>query len=407
MNRFYSALFACAVAVACSPDLPLAPDGWTSAPVSPQRTHLDGAAWTTKAPMPSGRGGLGAGVVNGIVYAAGGGTNVLQAYDPVTDSWSTKASMVTARYGLGVGALNGILYAVGGSSALGCSGSWYSSVEAYDPSTNTWTPRAPMPSGKCELGAVVAVDGLLYAIGGSSTSGGRGTVYAYNPSTNIWTSRAPMLTPRGWAGISVLNGQIYVVGGISDAGVLSTVEAYDPASNSWVTKTSLPAPRYAPSAATVGSKLYAIGSLSEPTRSSVDVYDPVTNSWSPAPSMSVSRGALAADVVNGIVYAVGGYTNPWTGLQTLEALVPFVSPPHDTDGDGVADTSDNCPTSPNPDQVDSDSDGVGDACDPTPHPAPSNPTSREQCKNGGWQAFGFKNQGQCVSFVETGKDRRD
>jgi hypothetical protein len=31
------------------------------------------------------------------------------------------------------------------------------------------------------------------------------------------------------------------------------------------------------------------------------------------------------------------------------------------------------------------------------------PTSKEQCKTGGWQAFGvFKNQGDCVSFVATG-----
>jgi hypothetical protein len=30
------------------------------------------------------------------------------------------------------------------------------------------------------------------------------------------------------------------------------------------------------------------------------------------------------------------------------------------------------------------------------------PTSKEQCKNGGWRTFGvFKNQGDCVSFVAT------
>jgi hypothetical protein len=34
------------------------------------------------------------------------------------------------------------------------------------------------------------------------------------------------------------------------------------------------------------------------------------------------------------------------------------------------------------------------------------PTDKEQCKNGGWENFGFKNQGQCVRFVETGKDSR-
>ena len=31
------------------------------------------------------------------------------------------------------------------------------------------------------------------------------------------------------------------------------------------------------------------------------------------------------------------------------------------------------------------------------------PTSKDQCKNGGWKTYGvFKNQGDCVSFVATG-----
>ncbi len=38
--------------------------------------------------------------------------------------------------------------------------------------------------------------------------------------------------------------------------------------------------------------------------------------------------------------------------------------PPDTDGDGVPDTSDNCPSTSNPDQLDQDLDLVGDACDP-------------------------------------------
>jgi hypothetical protein len=35
--------------------------------------------------------------------------------------------------------------------------------------------------------------------------------------------------------------------------------------------------------------------------------------------------------------------------------------------------------------------------------APPLPTSKDQCKDGGWQGFAqFKNQGDCVSFVENG-----
>lgn len=43
------------------------------------------------------------------------------------------------------------------------------------------------------------------------------------------------------------------------------------------------------------------------------------------------------------------------------------APPPDTDGDGIADALDRCPTVPD-DQRDSDGDGLGDACDPTPAP---------------------------------------
>lgn len=34
------------------------------------------------------------------------------------------------------------------------------------------------------------------------------------------------------------------------------------------------------------------------------------------------------------------------------------------------------------------------------------PTSKDQCKKGGHSAYGFSNQGQCVRFVQTGKDSR-
>ena len=35
--------------------------------------------------------------------------------------------------------------------------------------------------------------------------------------------------------------------------------------------------------------------------------------------------------------------------------------------------------------------------------APPLPTTKAQCKNGGWRNFGvFKDQGDCVSFVATG-----
>lgn len=39
-------------------------------------------------------------------------------------------------------------------------------------------------------------------------------------------------------------------------------------------------------------------------------------------------------------------------------------------------------------------------------PRPADPETKDECMKGGWIDFGFPNQGQCVRFVETGKDSR-
>jgi hypothetical protein len=36
----------------------------------------------------------------------------------------------------------------------------------------------------------------------------------------------------------------------------------------------------------------------------------------------------------------------------------------------------------------------------------ADPSTKEECKDGGWENFGFRNQGQCVRFIETGEDSR-
>lgn len=37
---------------------------------------------------------------------------------------------------------------------------------------------------------------------------------------------------------------------------------------------------------------------------------------------------------------------------------------------------------------------------------PGNPETKDDCKDGGWEKYGFKNQGLCIQYVNTGKDSR-
>ncbi len=87
-------------------------------------------SWSTKAAMPTARRSPASGVVNNLLftklYVVGGaaGGSILstnEAYDPLTNSWTTEAAMPTARFGLQAGVINGVLYAAGGANSSGLS----------------------------------------------------------------------------------------------------------------------------------------------------------------------------------------------------------------------------------------------------------------------------------------------
>jgi N-acetylneuraminic acid mutarotase len=102
------------------------------------------------------------GVIGGKFYVVGGqGTNRLDVYDPVTDQWTAGASMPSIRW-LGAGlALQGKLYVIGGirTDANGFS-TRVRTTSVYDPLTDTWTNKAPMPTaGSAIAGSRVVVGG--------------------------------------------------------------------------------------------------------------------------------------------------------------------------------------------------------------------------------------------------------
>jgi hypothetical protein len=187
-------------------------------------------------------------------------------------------------------------------------------VDAYSPTSNSWTTVAPMPTPRSAAAAATGSDGKIYVFGGyndvSSTT--IDTVEFYTPSSNSWTTGAPMPTPRDhMTAVTASSGSIYVIGGYDDhtGRLLNTVEKYNPGANSWTTKTSMPTAR-AHLAGARGSdgRIYAIGGSSDTQFVSnvVEAYDPSHDSWTTAASLPTPREGLAAAALAGNVYAVGG-----------------------------------------------------------------------------------------------------
>jgi len=127
--------------------------------------------WTRKANMPTARFYLSTEALNGKIYAIGGVATLnrtgpvldtVEEYDPVTNTWSQKADMPRPNHALATGVVNGKIYAIGGGSP---SGTPYTDVEQYDPMTDSWITKSPMPTPRRAFAASV-VNGKIYAIGG-------------------------------------------------------------------------------------------------------------------------------------------------------------------------------------------------------------------------------------------------
>jgi len=141
-------------------------------------------------------------------------------------------------------------------------------VEEYDPATNTWRVRSPIPTARV-LASIGVVNGKIYVIGGRlgsifmSVSSNTNIVEEYNPATDSWGAmRAHMPTPRSAAAWGTYGGKIYVAGGEDENDQLSiifrSVEAYDPAANQWASLPSLPVGRFGLAGNVLGNRLHIV-----------------------------------------------------------------------------------------------------------------------------------------------------
>ncbi len=262
------------------------------------------------------------------------------------DSWTTKASMLTSRTGAGAAAVNGIIYVIGGSQRYNVTGTEFSymsinATEAYNPATDTWIHKAPMPTPREGFGIVV-YQNRIYCVGGRTVlktdSNLTNVNEVYDPETDTWQTKTAMPTARYGLQASEVNGKLYLISGLVQSESTSIKdmsvqvnEVYDPVTDTWSTYSSIPTAVRGYASAVVDGKIYIIsGVASGSARTNLtQIYDPERDEWSLGLPIPMSVSSAVAVATTGIklakaIYVIGGSndTYPLNGQYANQVYFP-------------------------------------------------------------------------------------
>ena len=341
-----------------------------------------------------------------------------EVYDPATGTFSATGSMNTSRFAGQTATLlpNGQVLVAGGLSAG--YGDPVPSAELYNPATGTFTATGSMITTRDQYTATLLNDGQVLIVGGCFSNTGTGSCQLvagagiYNPATGTFSATGSLITPRYGNSLTLLpNGQVLVAGGLTSPfdTLLASAEIYNPATGTFSATGSMTTARNSPAATLLpnGQVLVSGGGSLTANLTTAELYNPGTGTFNSTGSMATANESstllldgqvlVAGGAENSVILATAGLYNPTTG--TFSATGSMITARLDflatllLNGQVLV------------------SGGYGNS-GPLASAELYNigvPTNKDQCKNGGWMTLSrpdgspFKNQGDCIQFVNTGK----
>ncbi|KAG2458235.1 KLH18 protein, partial [Polypterus senegalus] len=291
--------------------------------------------------------------IAGLIYAVGGlnsagdSLNVVEVFDPIANRWERCQPMTTARSRVGVAVVNGLLYAIGGYDGQ----SRLSTVEVYNPDTDSWTQVASMNSKRRSK------DSLQRQVDSFTTSLDKFTLETTDPCSLPFPSAGWFITncrisfknhgPRDVQhpsqrisfkqllkvanpvahNCSIIHKDHSITCPDCDSPINrfrcaycfdSSVEYYNQHTSSWHPVAGMLNKRCRHGAAALGSKLYVAGGYDgSGFLSMVEVYSSGANQWSYVVPMNTRRSRVSLVANCGRLYAVGGYDGQ-SNLNSVE-----------------------------------------------------------------------------------------
>jgi galactose oxidase-like protein len=364
-------------------------------------------------------------LANGQVLVAGGADDIsntavasAELYNPATGTFSATGSMNASRFDGQTATLlpNGQVLVAGGLSAG--YGDPVPSAELYNPATGTFSATGAMISPRYDSAATLLPNGQVLVVGGCFSNNGTSPCQLvagaelYNPATGTFSATGSLITARCCYALTLLpNGQALVAGGITSPfdTILASAELYNPATGTFSATGSMTTPRASPAATLLpnGQVLVSGGSIPGSTLTSAELYNPSTGIFSSTGSMATSNESSTL-LLDGQVLVAGGSANP--GALATAELYDTTTGTFTATGSLITARSNLLATLLLNGQV-LVSGGYGDS-GPLASAELYNigtPTNKDECKNNGWMTLArpdgslFKNQGDCIQFVNTGK----
>jgi len=275
--------------------------------------------------------------MDGKIYVIGGSRGTLETttdevveIDPSDGSIEVVAHLPTRTYGLGAAVIEGAIFAVGGGNVS----SVMDDIVRIDPEAGTTEVVAHLPSERIYT-ATAAVAGKIYVIGGMINEEPWFTdeIVEFNPTTGEVKTVGELPLPiayEGPAGALVVNEKIYAVPGltISPTGIPDTwdleptdqILEIDPITANTYTY-YMPSARHLMGAATAKGKLYVVGGWGAEQIDEVVEIDPSTEQVeivAHLPTPTVYPGAVA---LNSRIYSIGGYYGSLGSASFLGTVV--------------------------------------------------------------------------------------
>ena len=256
------------------------------------------------------------------------------------EEWEVITHLPTKRWEFSTPVVDDKIYLIGGSLFENRGGPFgLSTVEVYDPQTNTWQRGADMPTPRTNAKAAV-VNGTIYVFGGYHSKDKFlqnwkmvDHVEAYDPLTDTWTQKKEMPISRFYFGLGVVAGKVYLIGGTTglDAGQeqrMDRADIYDPATDTWAKGPKMPTRRNPGGVAVVSNRIYVIGGEGWPPPQnwgadtflgSIEEYDPISRQWKKKKDMLEIKNWFSSAIVGNDIYLIGGYTLEG-GLQEVATV---------------------------------------------------------------------------------------